>query len=420
MKKTVFTLGLLSFALLSMAQSMNDSIAKEKMTLFQKHHKKIFSTINRTTTLRSVQTTNIQLDSVVNVNSKETDKEVFTYNSNGQISISIQSYFDDIKWVNGEKDLYTYDSNNRLSLYFDQSWDETSLAWVDDYKEIITYNAAGKVSLETGYSWDSSSSTWTPGSTKSYTYNINNQLIADTTTSGSGSSTFKVRIDYTYDVNNNLSTKIEYHWDNTNLEWNAFYKSEFTYTNNKLTSSITYYWNSTWTNQFKESFSYDANGNLTEDISQNWNGIAWGLRDKTLYNYNSSYLLSNLFIPDDYKTISFKVIDLDLSYNNMMTSYVRYQETATDVWSQYTEETYYFNNQANAVFNAKASNLKITTENGKAVISGLSQGTPLAVYNLQGTAIYNQPATSETVSINLPARGVYVVKVGAESVKVVY
>jgi len=73
-----------------------------------------------------------------------------------------------------------------------------------------------------------------------------------------------------------------------------------------------------------------------------------------------------------------------------------------------------------ATFNAKASNFKISTENGKAVISGLSQGTSLAVYNLQGTAIYDQKATAETVSVNLPARGVYVVKVGAESVKVLY
>jgi len=72
------------------------------------------------------------------------------------------------------------------------------------------------------------------------------------------------------------------------------------------------------------------------------------------------------------------------------------------------------------VFNAKASNLKITTVNGKAVISGLSQGTSLAVYNLQGAVIYNQQAASETVCVNLSARGVYVVKVGTESVKVVY
>jgi hypothetical protein len=73
-----------------------------------------------------------------------------------------------------------------------------------------------------------------------------------------------------------------------------------------------------------------------------------------------------------------------------------------------------------AVFNATASKLKINTSNGKAEISGLPQGASVAVYNLQGAAIYSQKATEESVSLNLPARGVYVVKVGNESVKLIY
>lgn len=71
-------------------------------------------------------------------------------------------------------------------------------------------------------------------------------------------------------------------------------------------------------------------------------------------------------------------------------------------------------------FNTTATNLKINTSNGKAEISGLPQGTSVVVYNLQGAAIYNQKATAEGVSVTLPARGVYVITVGNESVKVVY
>ncbi len=58
-------------------------------------------------------------------------------------------------------------------------------------------------------------------------------------------------------------------------------------------------------------------------------------------------------------------------------------------------------------------------QDGKLFISNLEQGECVAVYNLQGTAIYKQQANSEMVSINLPARGVYVVKVGEHSVKVI-
>jgi len=90
---------------------------------------------------------------------------------------------------------------------------------------------------------------------------------------------------------------------------------------------------------------------------------------------------------------------------------------AATIWKNFTTITA---DITAATFNATASNLKINTNNGKAEISGLPQGASVAVYNLQGAAIYNQKATAESVSVNLPARGVYVVKVGNESVKVVY
>jgi hypothetical protein len=104
----------------------------------------------------------------------------------------------------------------------------------------------------------------------------------------------------------------------------------------------------------------------------------------------------------------------------MLTKKADSTETSTNVWAQSNEDLYYYNNQSNAVFNATASNIKVTIENGTAIISGLTQGEYLAVYNLQGVTIYSQKVTSETVSVNLPGHGVYLVKVGSESVKVVY
>jgi len=73
-----------------------------------------------------------------------------------------------------------------------------------------------------------------------------------------------------------------------------------------------------------------------------------------------------------------------------------------------------------AAHNATASTLKISTQNGHAILSGLAIGETITIYNLLGTAIYNQQANAETVAVNLSAHGVYVVRVGEESVKVVY
>jgi hypothetical protein len=74
----------------------------------------------------------------------------------------------------------------------------------------------------------------------------------------------------------------------------------------------------------------------------------------------------------------------------------------------------------NPVYNAKSSNVKITTTNEKAIISGLPQGETVSVYNLQGAVIYSQKVTSDEVSVSLPTHGLYIVKVGSESVKVIY
>jgi len=71
-----------------------------------------------------------------------------------------------------------------------------------------------------------------------------------------------------------------------------------------------------------------------------------------------------------------------------------------------------------AVNNATASKVKVSIQNGQAVISGLALGETIAIYNLQGTLIYNQAANADIVAVSLPAHGVYLVKVGAESVKV--
>lgn len=71
-----------------------------------------------------------------------------------------------------------------------------------------------------------------------------------------------------------------------------------------------------------------------------------------------------------------------------------------------------------AVFNTKSSNLKITTQNNKAILSGLPAGEVVSVYNLQGSIIYNQQVDTESITISLPAHGIYVLKVGGECVKI--
>jgi len=72
-----------------------------------------------------------------------------------------------------------------------------------------------------------------------------------------------------------------------------------------------------------------------------------------------------------------------------------------------------------AVSMATVSNVKVSVQNGKLQVSGALMGETITVYTLQGIAFYSQRADAATVAISLPVQGMYVVRVGAESVKVV-
>lgn len=75
---------------------------------------------------------------------------------------------------------------------------------------------------------------------------------------------------------------------------------------------------------------------------------------------------------------------------------------------------------ATDVSETSTSNLKVSIQKGQLEVSDVQLGEGVSIYNLQGNILYNQKATSETIAFSLPMHGMYVVRVGAERVKVVY
>jgi hypothetical protein len=66
-----------------------------------------------------------------------------------------------------------------------------------------------------------------------------------------------------------------------------------------------------------------------------------------------------------------------------------------------------------------SSNLKVTAQNGQIEITGAVIGETLIIYSLQGIALYKQKVISEKIDLTLAMHGVYVIRMGAESVKIV-
>ena len=64
-------------------------------------------------------------------------------------------------------------------------------------------------------------------------------------------------------------------------------------------------------------------------------------------------------------------------------------------------------------------NFNVTAQNSQILVSGDLLGETITVYNVQGIALYRQIATSGNAVIKIPSPGIYLVKVGAKSLKAI-
>jgi hypothetical protein len=69
--------------------------------------------------------------------------------------------------------------------------------------------------------------------------------------------------------------------------------------------------------------------------------------------------------------------------------------------------------------NTETSAVKVSVQNHQAIITGVTVGEKVMLYSVNGVSLQNQTAKAETVVINLPAKGVYLLHVGAKALKVV-
>ena len=67
----------------------------------------------------------------------------------------------------------------------------------------------------------------------------------------------------------------------------------------------------------------------------------------------------------------------------------------------------------------EASTVKIVVQNNEAIITGLTEGATITLYSVNGLTLSKQMTKAASTTINLPAKGIYVLRIGSESYKVV-
>jgi hypothetical protein len=211
-----------------------------------------------------------------------------TYTDNGKVLSSVNMFWADDHWENSDSTSFAYNANGNKVASFHAEWSDTTSAWLSSSFHLYTYDSVGNLTLSLGEVWGDS--TWTNTQQIIYTYDSVSNLkegLVQTWKDTSWVNFYKET--YTYDdFKNKLSYTGEI-WNDT--VWMNDQHYDYTYdAEGRLISGVGKNWNgTTWINFDKGQFTYDTYGGIETYLYQEWeNDTAWQNVSLSQYAYDSA------------------------------------------------------------------------------------------------------------------------------------
>lgn len=197
-----------------------------------------------------------------------------------------------------------FDSHGNVLRFLGMDWVATK--WEKDVMEFFNYNSAGFI-------------------TGVYYENWLGTMWGN-----------KEKVTFTYDANNNLTSKLE---EDSLSKWTNLYLFTFTYdSHNNMTSQIDQNWGgSEWQNMDKYTYKYDANNNLISEIYEYGNGTLWYNEDEYICTYNAANLRTDSLELNWYDTAWTNSYNYSMSYdknNNRDSMSYEYWESYNSSWTK--------------------------------------------------------------------------------------
>ncbi len=181
------------------------------------------------------------------------------------------------KWENYLWELYFRNQNSNQIIKTIHKWDPTNSIWIPCKCEEYLYKENGDPTKFIFYNWDSKCCEWINRELETWTYNERGNLtenkcsVWDTVTNNW--TTRKCDV-LTYDANENLTEELKLSLDPETSTWSCDYV-KFSYNGNTtVTTQIIIRWNpgtDMYVKSYKRvDYSYDLEGNLTEEIIYRW------------------------------------------------------------------------------------------------------------------------------------------------------
>ena len=159
-------------------------------------------------------------------------KETWEYDSNGRISVQYMWTDMDGEWYAYHKMVYDYDSQDNVIANHLYGIEDDMVTWFEMQREVFTYNDNGQPTESMFYMWDYTLSDLVLDSKTVWTYNAQQQCIkTEGSYMDSGSWILNDRTEYAYDSNGNLISEIESRssFDSEGLVYD--WKTEYQYDN---------------------------------------------------------------------------------------------------------------------------------------------------------------------------------------------
>lgn len=303
-----------------------------------------------------------------------TNLEVYTYDANSNRVLTMNSDYTSSHWVNNQKVIGFFTTPNILDSNHFYMWSAATSSYTLSLRYLYTWTSFNQISAF--HLMYFASGTWIPYITMLFHYDGANHIAGtrvDIMGAPSDSST------YTVDANGNPATQNTYKYK-TGIWKNSEYHT-FIYAGSNKTQEITQQWDTlssafvnhdkkTWTynaasketNNTYQLWSggvfadyskidtyYDANGNLTYDLSQDF-GTTWVNNEKNIYNANVvigvSELAKNIKL-SAYPNPTTGVISFSTSissvevYNAIGKKVIQQQNTSEIDLSSYTKGIYF-------------------------------------------------------------------------------
>lgn len=194
-----------------------------------------------------------------------------------------------------------------VQLWNGQSW-EDSMTWEYIYQNgrisemimtqyepgqtnqsrvVVTYDASENIIETEMQAFDGTN--WIPVEQEFYTYGVDG-LEQWTSYEDYGGDEWTEEEQSVMSYTGGYLASIVWMWYNDGISaWVDEYRKFFEYMGGYPATSLGQYWNQTWEDDLHETFTFDANGNIEEEVEQLWSGVEWQNSQRYTYSYDRQW-----------------------------------------------------------------------------------------------------------------------------------